>query len=200
MSDAEEVGGNQSMTPGAMAELTRRLLEEIGEDPEREGLLRTPKRVEDSWSFLTSGYTANVDDIINDAIFNEKCDEMVIVKHIHFYSMCEHHMLPFYGSVAIGYIPRGKVIGLSKIPRIVDMYAHRLQLQERLTLQIAETLQETLNPLGVAVVSEAYHLCMMMRGVQKQDAVTTSSAMLGAFRSSKQTRAEFLSLIGGNRI
>ena len=198
--EREEPYDNQSMTPGGLAELTRQWLVDIGEDPEREGLVKTPQRVEKAWAYLTGGYAMNAKEVVNGALFEEKCDEMVIVKHIHFFSFCEHHLLPFYGTCAVGYIPRGKVIGLSKIPRIVDMFARRLQLQERMTLQIAETLQDLLDPLGVGVVTEAAHLCMMMRGVEKQDSVTTSSAMLGAFRQSRQTRAEFLSLLGTHQL
>ena len=197
--DITENGGdleNFNIKEGALAGLTRQWLVEIGEDPEREGLLRTPMRVEKAWAYLTSGYSTNLDEIVNGAIFEEKCDEIVVVKHIHFFSFCEHHLLPFFGACAVGYIPNGKIIGLSKIPRIVDMFARRLQLQERMTLQIAETIQKVLNPLGVAVVTEASHLCMMMRGVEKQDSLTMSSAMLGAFRNSHQTRSEFMSLLG----
>jgi GTP cyclohydrolase I len=190
---------NRKMTDGQTAEVISRLLVAIGEDPEREGLLRTPVRAEQAWAYLTSGYTTDLDHIINGAIFHEKCEEIVIVDHIHYYSLCEHHLLPFFGTCAVGYIPDGKIIGLSKIPRIVDMFAHRLQLQERMTLQIAEAIQETLAPQGVAVVTEGHHMCMMMRGVQKQDSVTISSAMLGAFRDNHLTRAEFLSLIGKDR-
>ncbi len=191
---------NANMTKGCVAELMRQFLVDIGEDPEREGLIKTPGRVESAWSYLTSGYTADLDTVVNEALFTETCDEMVIVKHIHFFSVCEHHLLPFYGTCSIGYIPRGKVIGLSKIPRIVDVFSRRLQLQERMTRQIAEALDDILHPLGVAVVSEAAHLCMMMRGVEKQDSVTTSSAMLGAFRNDRGTRSEFLSLIGINQM
>jgi len=187
---------NECMTDGVMSGLIHQLLIEIGEDPTREGLVRTPTRVEKAWSYLTSGYTMDLDEIVNEAVFEEKCDEVVMVRHIHFFSFCEHHLLPFYGTCAVGYIPDGKVIGLSKIPRIVDMYSRRLQLQERMTMQIAEAIQKVLKPQGVAVVTEAAHLCMMMRGVEKQDSVTTSSAMLGAFRDNRQTRSEFLSLLG----
>jgi GTP cyclohydrolase IA len=195
MSPIERLAANANMPEGAMSPLVREMLAAIGEDPTREGLLRTPQRAEEAWSFPTSGYTENIEEVVNGAIFHEKCEEIVVVKHIHFYSMCEHHLLPFFGTCSVGYIPNGKVIGLSKIPRIVDVFAHRLQLQERMTLQIAETIQEILEPEGVAVITEAYHLCMMMRGVQKQDAVTSSSAMLGAFLKNPQTRSEFLSLV-----
>lgn len=168
---------------------------ELGEDPNREGLLRTPKRVAKAYEFLTKGYHADVKDIFNDAIFNEKYDEMVLVKNIDFYSLCEHHLLPFYGKVHVAYIPDGKIVGLSKIPRIVDMYARRLQVQERMTQQIADTLDEYLQPTGVAVVSEAFHMCMMMRGVEKQNSSATTSAVHGVFKDDARTRAEFLDLI-----
>jgi len=178
-----------------MQDLIKNLLKEIGEDPDREGLLRTPLRVERSYQFLTSGYNQDVCKIINDALFNEKYDEMVIVKDIELYSLCEHHMLPFYGKCHVGYMPNGKVVGLSKIPRIVDAFAKRLQVQERLTFQIADILMECLEPQGVGVVVEARHLCMMMRGVQKQSTVVTTSAMLGVFRDNQSTRDEFMHLI-----
>jgi GTP cyclohydrolase I len=176
--------------------LIRRLLELVGEDPQREGLQRTPLRVARAWETLTAGYTMSIDKIVNNAIFHEKYDEIVSVKNIHFFSLCEHHLLPFFGIANVGYIPNGRVIGLSKIPRIVDMFARRLQLQERLTSQIAETIQQVLRPRGVAVVIEAYHLCMMMRGVEKQDSLTVTSCMLGDFKTSPQTRNEFLELCG----
>ena len=178
-----------------MQDLIRRLLRELGEDPDREGLLGTPRRVEQSLRALTSGYTADVDAVVNDALFSVEYNEMVIVRDIDFYSLCEHHLLPFYGKCHIAYIPDGKVIGLSKIPRVVEVFARRLQVQERLTSQIAETLRDRVNPLGVAVVMEATHLCMAMRGVQKQNSVTTTSAMLGVFHSDARTRHEFLELI-----
>ena len=171
------------------------ILKEIGEDPQREGLLKTPERVAKAYDFLTKGYHANVEDIVNDAIFHEDCNEMVVVRNIEFYSLCEHHMLPFYGKCHVAYLPKGKVIGLSKVPRIVDMFARRLQVQERLTNQIANTVQEVLQPHGVAVVMEGKHLCMMMRGVEKQNSFVTSSAMLGGFKSERATRMEFLNLI-----
>ena len=179
-----------------MVRLISDLLTELGEDPRRQGLLRTPVRVAQSWEFLTQGYRVDLKEITNGAIFDEQYDEMVLVKRIRFFSMCEHHLLPFYGYCNVAYIPNGRVIGLSKIPRVVDMFARRLQLQERLTTQIAETLQEILKPRGVAVVIEAYHLCMMMRGVEKQDSLTTTSEMLGGFKSNPRTRQEFLNLIG----
>ncbi|MCF6270664.1 MAG: GTP cyclohydrolase I FolE [Melioribacteraceae bacterium] len=182
-----------------VSEKVKTILTEIGEDPEREGLLKTPERVAKAYKYLTKGYHQDVDNILNDAIFEEKYDEMVIVKDIDFYSMCEHHMLPFFGKIHIAYIPNGKIVGLSKIPRLVDMFARRLQVQERLTREIADVLQEKLQPKGVAVVAEGYHMCMMMRGVQKQNSTTTTSAVHGAFRAEK-TRMEFLNLLSRNRI
>ncbi|MCK6605752.1 MAG: GTP cyclohydrolase I FolE [Ignavibacteriaceae bacterium] len=176
-------------------DLVKVLLEEIGEDPKREGLLRTPHRVAKAYQFLTSGYTKDIDVVLNKAIFKEDYNEMVIVRDIDFYSMCEHHMLPFYGKVHVSYIPNGKIVGLSKIPRIVDVFARRLQVQERMTQEIANAINEYLEPKGVAVVSEAYHMCMMMRGVEKQNSSTTSSAVHGLFREDARTRAEFFSLI-----
>ncbi|HVT48638.1 MAG TPA: GTP cyclohydrolase I FolE [Vicinamibacterales bacterium] len=178
-----------------MQDVIRRLLESLGEDPAREGLLETPRRVEQSLRFLTSGYTADLDAVINNALFTVEYNEMVIVRDIDFYSLCEHHLLPFFGKCHIAYIPDGKVLGLSKIPRLVDVFARRLQVQERLTSQIAETLNARVMPLGVAVVMEAAHLCMAMRGVEKQNSVTTTSAMLGVFHSDARTRHEFLELI-----
>jgi GTP cyclohydrolase I len=178
-----------------MQELVRQLLTALGEDPSREGLLDTPKRVEKSLRFLTSGYTADVDTVLNNALFTVDYNEMVIVKDIDFYSLCEHHLLPFFGRCHIAYIPNGKVIGLSKIPRLVEVFARRLQIQERMTNQIAATIKDKINPLGVAVVIEATHLCMAMRGVEKQNAFAITSAMLGGFRSDARTRTEFLELI-----
>ena len=178
-----------------MQDAIRQLLAELGEDPGREGLRDTPRRVEKSLRFLTSGYEADVDAVINNALFSVEYNEMVIVRDIDFYSLCEHHLLPFFGKCHIAYIPDGKVIGLSKMPRLVDVFARRLQVQERLTLQIAETIRARVRPLGVAVVMEATHLCMAMRGVQKQNSVAVTSAMLGAFRSDARTRSEFLNLI-----
>ena len=178
-----------------MQEIIRQLLSKIGEDPSREGLLATPRRVERAMTFLTSGYQADVDAIINDALFTVDYNEMVIVKDIDFYSLCEHHLLPFFGKCHVAYIPNGRVVGLSKIPRLVDVYARRLQVQERLTNQIAATILEKVTPLGVAVVVEAQHLCMSMRGVEKQNSVAVTSAMLGAFRNDARTRAEFLELL-----
>ncbi len=175
--------------------LVTELLIEIGEDKEREGLIKTPERVAKAYEFLTSGYTSKVEDIVNDAIFEEGYDEMVIVKDIDFFSLCEHHILPFFGKFHIAYIPNGRVIGLSKIPRIVDAFSRKLQIQERLTNEIADKLNEIIKPKGVAVVAEGYHMCMMMRGVQKQNAFSSTSAMRGLFRSDARTRAEFLNLI-----
>lgn len=172
------------------------ILQEIGEDTERQGLLDTPKRVAKAYEFLTQGYSKKIEDVLNGAVFTEKYDEMVIVKDIDFYSMCEHHMLPFYGKVHVAYIPNGKIVGLSKIPRIVEVFARRLQVQERMTQQIADTLEEYLKPDGVAVVAEGFHMCMMMRGVEKQNSITTTSAMLGSFKEDARTRSEFLDLIG----
>jgi GTP cyclohydrolase IA len=172
-----------------------RILKTVGEDPRREGLRRTPRRVAQAWEFLTSGYRKDIRQVLNDAIFTEKYDEMVIVKDIDFFSMCEHHLLPFYGKAHVAYIPNGKILGLSKIPRIVEIFSRRLQVQERLTRQIADTLFDELEPDGVAVVIEARHLCMMMRGVEKQNSVATTSAMLGSFREDERTRNEFLKLI-----
>ena len=178
-----------------MQDLIRKLLTELGENPDREGLVRTPKRVEKALTFLTSGYSANIDEVLNDALFTVDYNEMVIVKDIDFYSLCEHHLLPFFGKCHIAYIPTNKVIGLSKIPRIVDVFSRRLQIQERLTSQIAETIQSRISPLGVAVVIEATHLCMSMRGVEKQNSFAVTSAMHGAFRDNARTRMEFLELI-----
>jgi GTP cyclohydrolase IA len=170
------------------------MLVRLGEDPTREGLLRTPERVDKALKFLTSGYSVDVDKLVNDALYAVQYDEMVIVKDIEFFSLCEHHMLPFYGKAHVGYLARDKVIGLSKIPRIVDVFARRLQIQERLTQQIAQCLLEKLDPLGVGVILEAQHFCMMMRGVEKQHSGTVTSAMLGQFKE-KETRDEFLSLV-----
>src|SRR5271157_3343859 len=186
----------QTPVEGAsIASHMRSILSQIGEDANREGLVRTPERAEKALRFLTSGYEVDIDRIVNGALFTHECDEMVIVKDIEFYSMCEHHLLPFFGKMHVAYLPNKKVIGLSKIPRIVDMFARRLQLQERLTRQIAETLQRVLEPRGVGVICEARHFCMMMRGVEKQHSGTVTSAMLGAFRAQKETRDEFLSLV-----
>jgi len=175
--------------------LVTTLLTEIGEDPKREGLLKTPSRVANAYEFLTNGYEQDIDKAMNGAIFNEKYDEMVLVKNIDFYSLCEHHLLPFYGKVHLAYIPDGKIVGLSKIPRIVEVFSRRLQVQERMTQQIANTIDKFLQPKGVAVVTEAYHMCMMMRGVQKQNSSATTSAMFGVFKEDARTRMEFLDLI-----
>jgi GTP cyclohydrolase I len=176
-------------------DLYRELLVRLGEDPTRDGLLRTPERMEKSMKFLTRGYAMNVTDVLHDALFDVDYDEMVIVKDIEFFSMCEHHLLPFFGKAHIAYVPNGKVIGLSKIPRLVDVFARRLQVQERLTRQIGEAITDAINPQGVAVILEAQHLCMMMRGVEKQHSSTVTSAMLGVFKTQLQTRNEFLSLV-----
>ena len=178
-----------------MQDLLRRLLTELGEDPDREGLVSTPKRVEKALTFLTSGYRADIDEVLNGALFTVDYSEMVIVKDIDFYSLCEHHLLPFFGKCHVAYIPRNKVIGLSKIPRLVDVFSRRLQIQERLTNEIANTIHDKIAPLGVAVVMEATHLCMSMRGVQKQNSFAVTSAMQGAFRNNARTRMEFLELI-----
>jgi GTP cyclohydrolase IA len=178
-----------------MQELIRKLLTELGEDPDREGLVDTPKRVAKAYEFLTSGYRADINQVLNNALFTVDYSEMVIVKDIDFYSLCEHHLLPFFGKCHVAYIPTTKVIGLSKIPRLVDVFARRLQVQERLTNDIANTIAQTIKPLGVAVVVEATHLCMSMRGVEKQNSFAVTSAMLGAFRDQGRTRLEFLELI-----
>lgn len=175
--------------------IVRKLLEGLGEDPDRDGLRDTPRRVVKSLSFLTSGYQTNLDDLVNNALFDVDYSEMVIVRDIDFYSLCEHHLLPFFGKCHVAYLPSKKVIGLSKIPRIVDMFARRLQVQERLTEQVADAITDKIAPLGVAVVMEATHLCMAMRGVEKQNSTTTTSAMRGTFRSDARTRHEFLELI-----
>jgi GTP cyclohydrolase I len=173
----------------------RAILAGVGEDPEREGLLRTPERVEKALQFLTQGYRQDVHTLLNDALFTVNYDEMVIIKDIDAYSMCEHHLLPFFGKAHVAYLPNGKVLGLSKVPRLVDMFARRLQVQERLTVEIAQAIQDAIKPRGVAVVIEAMHFCMIMRGVEKQNSVAVTSCMLGAFRDQQQTREEFLSLI-----
>ena len=180
----------------SLEEAVRTLLEEIGEDPAREGLARTPERVRRMYDELTAGYHVDPDALINGACFTVDYDEMVVVRDIEFFSLCEHHLLPFIGKAHVGYLPKGRVIGLSKIPRIVDMYAHRLQVQERLTVQVADFLMERLEPKGVACVVEATHLCTMMRGVKKQQATMVTSSMVGTFRRDARTRAEFMGLIG----
>ena len=175
--------------------LTKQLLKEIGEDPNREGLLKTPSRVSKAWEFFSKGYNEDLEKIINDAIFEENAKDMVIVRDVEFFSLCEHHLIPFFGKAHVGYIPNGKVIGLSKIPRIIDMFSRRLQVQERLTHQIADALNSVLNPKGVSVVMEGRHMCMQMRGVEKQNSFTSTSAMSGQFKKSAETRSEFLSII-----
>ncbi|MBS0172278.1 MAG: GTP cyclohydrolase I FolE [Nitrospira sp.] len=192
---ASEASG-QDVIEGLMT----KLLVELGEDPDRNGLLNTPKRVAKAMRFMTQGYRQDIDHLLNGALFPIEYDEMVIVKDIDFFSMCEHHLLPFFGKCHVGYLPNKKVVGLSKIPRVVDAFSRRLQVQERLTLQIAETLKKKLNAHGVAVVMEARHLCMMMRGVEKQNTVAVSSSMLGVFRTQQQTREEFLKLIRGSSV
>jgi GTP cyclohydrolase IA len=180
----------------SIASRMKDVLEMLGEDPSREGLARTPERYEKAMRYLTSGYSTNLGEIVNGALFTAKVDSMVMVKDIEFFSMCEHHMLPFFGKMHVAYLPKDKVIGLSKIPRIIDMFARRLQLQERLTQQVAEAVVEAMGPRGVGVLCEARHLCMMMRGVEKQHSGTVTSTMLGSFRTNKSTRDEFLSLVG----
>ena len=175
--------------------LTSELLQLIGEDINRDGLIKTPMRVAKAWDYFSQGYRTKIDDVINNAIFTENCNDMIVVRDIEFFSLCEHHMIPFFGRAHVGYLPDGKIIGLSKIPRIVDMFSRRLQVQERLTDEIANTIQKILNPIGVAVVMEGRHLCMQMRGVEKQNSLASTSAMLGQFRKSAETRAEFLSII-----
>lgn len=183
------------MNKERIAYLVRELLKEIGEDPEREGLIDTPERVAKAYEFIFQGYNQNVEDIINSARFTHENDNLILVKDIEIYSMCEHHMLPFFGKCHVGYISRDKVLGVSKIARIVDFYARRLQIQENLTRQIAEEIASSIDAIGVGVVIEAQHLCMMMRGVEKQNSMMTTSCMLGTFRSNQSTRSEFLSLI-----
>jgi GTP cyclohydrolase IA len=178
-----------------MIDEIRSILTKIGEDPKRDGLANTPERVDRSLRFLTSGYRMNADELLNRALFDVAYDEMVIVRDIEMFSLCEHHLLPFFGKCHVGYIPNGRVIGLSKIPRLVDMYARRLQVQERLTTQIAETINEKVHPRGVAVVIEAQHLCMIMRGVEKQHSIAVTSSMLGVFKDNQNTRNEFLNLV-----
>src|SRR5687767_7780986 len=184
-----------SLTSASTEELLRELIVRLGEDPARDGLLRTPERMARALKYLTKGYEENPDELLTGALFDVNYDEMVIVKDIEMFSMCEHHILPFYGKVHIAYLPKGKVIGLSKLPRLVDLFARRLQVQERLTTQIAETIQRVIEPQGVGVVVEAKHLCMMMRGVEKQHSAAVTSSMLGVFRDCHETRTEFLALI-----
>jgi GTP cyclohydrolase I len=178
--------------------ITKQLLKDIGEDPNREGLLKTPSRVAKAWQFFSKGYNESIDELINNAIFNEDAKDMVIVRDVEFFSLCEHHLIPFFGKAHVGYIPNGKVIGLSKIPRVIDMFSRRLQVQERLTHQVADALKNVLNPKGVAVVLEGRHMCMQMRGVEKQNSFTSTSAMSGQFKKSSETRSEFLAIINRN--
>jgi GTP cyclohydrolase I len=187
------------VSEATLADLYHEVLLRIGEDPMRDGLKRTPERMEKAVEFLTRGYKENPTKLLRDALFDVDYDEMVIVKDVEMFSLCEHHMLPFFGKVHVAYLPKGKVIGLSKIPRLIDVFARRLQVQERLTKEIADSIQDAIDPLGVGVVIEARHLCMMMRGVEKQHSATVTSAMLGAFRDDQQTRSEFLSLIGSSK-
>ena len=188
-----------SSVDSRMEDLIRELIVRLGEDPDREGLLKTPKRVIASLKYLTHGYRQDVQKVLNQAVFEENYDEMVVVKDIDLFSLCEHHLLPFFGKAHVAYIPNGKIIGLSKIPRVVEIFSRRLQVQERLTSQIAESLMDALKPRGVGVVVEALHLCMAMRGVEKKDSLCATSAMLGSFRESDRVRSEFLSLIGKKR-
>ncbi len=192
--DDYDTESEESYDP-AFENLVRQMLERLGESPEREGLKRTPLRVAKAMDFLTSGYRTTVEEVVRNAIFSEDCEEMVLVKDIEFYSLCEHHMLPFFGRAHVAYLPKGKVIGLSKVARIVDVFARRLQVQERLTNQIADAMMDILEPHGVGVVIEASHFCMMMRGVEKQSSSTVSSAMRGTFKSDARTRAELMDLI-----
>jgi GTP cyclohydrolase I len=184
-----------TLTSASYEELVREMLVRLGEDPDREGLIRTPERVKKAYEFLTRGYKEDPEALLRKALFTVTYDEMVIVKDVEMFSLCEHHMLPFFGKVHVAYIPNGKVIGLSKIPRLIEIFSRRLQIQERLTTQIAETIQKTIEPQGVGVVIEARHLCMMMRGVEKQHSSAVTSSMLGCFRNEQETRTEFLSLI-----
>jgi GTP cyclohydrolase I len=197
ITDTEEIVVGETEGSGKIAELVRKLIVEIGEDPDREGLLRTPERFEKAIRHLTSGYKQDPRELLNGAMFSVAYDEMVVVKDIEVYSLCEHHLLPFFGKCHVAYIPNQKVVGLSKVARLVNMYARRLQIQERLTSQIAKTIEDALNPQGVGVIIEARHLCMAMRGVEKQNSVAVTSAMLGVFRERKETRDEFLSLVRG---
>ncbi|HZL25006.1 MAG TPA: GTP cyclohydrolase I FolE [Acidobacteriaceae bacterium] len=194
----QDLNSNVALNAASTQQIYVELLKRMGEDPARDGLARTPERMEKSTAFLTQGYNQKVEDVLHGALFDVDYDEMVIVKDIEFYSQCEHHLIPFFGKAHVAYVPQGKVIGISKIPRIVDVFARRLQVQERLTQQIAEAIDDAIKPQGVGVVIEASHLCMMMRGVQKQHSSTVTSAMLGAFKTQLQTRNEFLTLIRRN--
>jgi GTP cyclohydrolase I len=204
MKEAQDMASNNSTLEAptladiSTQDLYRELLTRMGEDPTRDGLIRTPERMEKAMAFLTRGYAMDVTAVLHEALFDVDYDEMVIVKDIEFFSMCEHHLLPFFGKAHVAYVPNGKVIGLSKIPRLVDVFARRLQVQERLTRQIGDAITEAINPQGVAVILEAQHLCMMMRGVEKQHSSTVTSAMLGVFKTQLQTRNEFLSLVRRN--
>lgn len=199
MSETTQIEIPDTLGTGGIAELIRKLLVQLGEDPNREGLRRTPERYEKALRFLTSGYRQDPEKLLNGAMFSVCYDEMVVVSDIELYSLCEHHLLPFFGKCHVAYIPNKKVVGLSKIARLVNMFARRLQIQERLTSQIANAIQERLSPQGVGVIVEARHLCMVMRGVEKQHSTATTSAMLGVFRDNKQTRDEFLALVRGNK-
>ncbi len=188
-------GRRRMLKDASVPELHAELLRRMGEDPERDGLRDTPRRMEEAMAFLTRGYLQTIDEVLHDALFDVDYDEMVMVRDIEFYSLCEHHLLPFFGKAHIAYIPRGKVVGLSKLPRMVDVFARRLQVQERLTQQIAEAVEDAIHPQGVGVVVEAQHLCMMMRGVEKQSSLTVTSSMRGVFKTQQQTRSEFLALV-----
>ncbi len=198
MTMPSEIVAPTSLDTATTQELYRELIRRLGEDPERDGLVDTPKRMEKSMAYLTRGYDQSVTEVLHNALFDVDYDEMVIVKDIEFFSMCEHHLLPFFGKAHVAYVPNGKVIGLSKAARLVDVFARRLQVQERLTREIADAIDEAIHPQGVAVILEAQHLCMMMRGVEKQHSSTVTSAMLGVFKSQLQTRNEFLSLVRRN--
>lgn len=200
MSETTEIEVPETSEAGSIADLVRKMIVQLGEDPNREGLRRTPERYEKALRFLTSGYRQDPEKLLNGAMFSVCYDEMVVVRDIELYSLCEHHLLPFFGRCHVAYIPNKKVVGLSKIARMVNMYARRLQIQERLTNQIARTIEEKLSPQGVGVIVEARHLCMVMRGVEKQHSTATTSAMLGVFRENKQTRDEFLSLVRGGKV
>ncbi|MBC8233401.1 GTP cyclohydrolase I FolE [bacterium] len=192
---SQSIETSDSQKEHDMTILYRQIIEQIGEEPQRQGLIKTPHRAADAMKFMTQGYKQNIKILLNNAIFDSDSDDIVIVRDIEFYSLCEHHILPFFGKCHVGYIPNGKIIGLSKIPRIVDMFARRLQVQERLTHQIAHALNEALDPLGIAVVMEAQHMCMMIRGVQKQNSRAITSAVLGVFRDDPSTKAEWMSLL-----
>jgi GTP cyclohydrolase I len=198
MASTNDVLETTSLSEFSTQDLYREILTRIGEDPNRDGLLRTPERMEKAMAFLTRGYKMDITEVLHAALFDVDYDEMVIVKDVEFFSMCEHHLLPFFGKAHVAYVPNGKVIGLSKIPRLVDVFARRLQVQERLTRQIGEAITDAIDPQGVAVILEAQHLCMMMRGVEKQHSLTVTSAMLGVFKTQLQTRNEFLSLVRRN--